>query len=114
LEQRWTKAFTVVTLAVGLGIALAMNVGDWGSARMVDLVGQYQNPVPLILFAQAVTVLAWPLLAGVLLWLAVRTLRSTAENPPKWMWTLCAGGMLLALVLAPRTAYLIYLTLSLG
>lgn len=102
LEQRWTKAFTVVALAVGLGIALAMKLTELGS------------PVPLILFAQAVTVLAWPLLAGVLLWLALRTLRATAGAPPKWMWTLCAGGMLLALVLAPRTAYLIYLRLSLG
>ena len=55
-------------------------------------------PVTLIVFAQAMTVLGNPILAGVLLWL------STRVQTPRWIQVLAGVGFLVVLVLALRPA----------
>jgi len=99
LEERWTKRFTLAALAIGLGVALAMRGGEGF------------NAVRLILLAQIATVAAWPLLAGVVVWLAASGGLTARLRPPKWMWGLVLAGLVLALAVAPRTAYTIYLRL---
>ncbi len=100
LDERWPKRFTVVALATGLGVALLMRQGEGF------------NAVRLILLAQATTVAAWPLLAGVLIWLAVRPPLPVHLRPARWMWLLVGAGLVLALAVAPRTAYTIHLRLT--
>jgi len=100
LSQPWTKRFTVVAMAAGLLVVLLLRQAEGFDA------------VRLILIAQATTVAAWPLLAGVLVWLAVRGGLTEALRPPGWMWALVGVGLLLAISLAPRTAYTIYLRLT--
>ncbi|MDP6409886.1 MAG: divalent metal cation transporter [Planctomycetota bacterium] len=89
VDGKWTRLFTVAALAIGLGVAL-----------LVQRTGQ--SPVRLILFAQALTVLGNPLLAGVLLWLASRGPREA--RPPLWTRLLAWTGFVLVVGLAARTA----------
>lgn len=58
-EDRMPKALTTAVLIVGMLVAIVMN-------------GSGYNAVELIIIAQAVTVLASPIIGGVLLWLANR------------------------------------------
>ena len=85
----WTRRFTIVALVIGMGVAL-----------LVQRTGQ--SPVRLVLFAQALTVLGNPLLAGVLLWLAHSGPREA--RPPVWTRALAWVGFALVAALAARTA----------
>jgi manganese transport protein len=87
MDQKWPKRLTALALLIGLGVALLS----------LDA-----PPVRLIVFAQAMTVLGNPILAGVLLWL------STRFPTPRWIQVLAACGFLLVLVLAVRTGVNIY------
>jgi NRAMP (natural resistance-associated macrophage protein)-like metal ion transporter len=55
----WPRIFSAVVLLTGMGVALCIIKADW-------------DPVPAIVFAQAVTVVAAPLMAGAILWLTNR------------------------------------------
>jgi len=88
MDQRWPKLLTAAALLIGFGVALAS----------LDA-----RPVELIVFAQALTVLGNPILAGVLLWL------STRVPTPRWIQGVGVLGFLLVLVLAARTAARLYL-----
>ncbi len=58
-DEKWTRYMTTVVLLTGMGVALyVINTGT--------------KPVAAIVMAQAVTVIAGPLMAGVLLWLCNR------------------------------------------
>ena len=58
-DDKWTRYMTTVVLLTGMGVALyVINTGA--------------KPVAAIVMAQAVTVIAGPLMAGVLLWLCNR------------------------------------------
>ncbi|MCP3917813.1 MAG: divalent metal cation transporter [bacterium] len=90
LDEPWPRRLTVVALMTGMVVALVvLQTG--------------QRPVGLILFAQAVTVIGNPLLAGAILWLAMRPLAGGDRVAPPAM--LVAGwlGFLLAVGLAIRT-----------
>lgn len=97
LDSRWTKLFSVVVLLLGMSIALATSA----EAR-----------VPLIIFAQAVTVLGGPVLAISLLYLATLPDRTNGTRTPAWMLLLTTLGCFVVLVLAVRTAWRIYLTIT--
>ena len=84
LDQRAPRVCTAIALLTGMGVALAVVRG--------------QSPVELVLFAQALTVIGNPLLAGAMLWL------STRVETPRWMQTLVLVGTVLVCALAIRTA----------
>ncbi len=88
MDQRWPKLLTAAAMLIGFGVALAS----------LD-----QKPINVIVFAQAMTVLGNPILAGVLVWL------STRVPTPRWIQVLAVFGFLLVLILALRTAVGVYL-----
>ncbi len=93
MDQRWPKVFTATALLVGMGVAIAVLASG-------------QSPVQLIIFAQALTVVGNPVLAGVLLWL------STNAQTPRWHQALALMGFVVVLVLALRTGITIYLRVA--
>ncbi len=90
-EQRWPKILTALLLLLGMFVALAIVLLDF-------------NVVPAIIIAQAITVIASPLLAGVLLWLTNRPdIMGEDRNAPAM--NIAAGlGFLLLLGVAYYTA----------
>ena len=90
MDQLPPKIFTAIALLVGMVVAI-FTLDD--------------KPTNLIIFAQAMTVLGNPVLAGVLLWLSFRA------KTPGWIRILAAIGLLVVLVLAIRTGCRIYLAL---
>lgn len=95
MDGRWPRLFTVLSLFIGMAIAVA-----------VQVLGI--RPLGLIIFAQSMTVLGNPVLAGILLWLAVRP-RPGGLSAPLWMKLAAGGGFLLVLFLAFRTGVRLYL-----
>lgn len=85
---RW---LTAVALLTGLLIALAV--------RMTG-----KEPVALIFFAQALTVLGMPILAITLVWLATRKEVLRRGGTPLWILGLAIAGTLVAMVLAGSKA----------
>ena len=93
MDGRWARIFTGCALLVGLGVAIA-----------VQSTGE--RPVNLIIFAQAMTVLGNPVLAGVMLWLSLG-----CNACPAWLRGLTAAGFVVAVFLAIRTAMRLYLSI---
>lgn len=92
MDGRWPKILTVVALAIGMVVAITVVV-------------RQQAPVNLIIFAQAMTVLGNPILAGVMLWLSLRVRNSAGRlAAPVWMRVAAAIALITVLVLAARTA----------
>ena len=85
LERTAPKLFTTLALLAGLVVAISVLGG--------------RSPVQLIIFAQAMTVLGNPVLAGVMLWMSRRT------RTPRWIQVLAAAGAVAVLALALRTAF---------
>lgn len=96
MDSRWPKIFTVASLLVGMCVAILM---QWLGIR----------PLGLIIFAQSMTVLGNPVLAGVLLWLALRPRADGGFVAPLWMKVAAGAGFLLVVFLAVRTAVRLYL-----
>ena len=94
MDRLWPKLFTVFALLVGMVVAIAIMTLD-------------VSPVELIIFAQAITVIALPLLAGVMLWLATRP--DLSPHIPLWMKLNAWVGFLLTLFLALRNGIRLYL-----
>ena len=90
MDSAWPRRLTVLALAVGMGVAL-----------LVLQTGQ--KPVNLIVFAQALTVLGNPVLAGVLLWLACRPGKGH-ESTPRRLVIGAVVSLTVALGLATCTA----------
>ena len=90
-DEKWTRYMTTVVLLTGMGVALyVINTGT--------------KPVAAIVMAQAVTVIAGPLMAGVLLWLCNRKdLMGEDRNSPL-MNALGGVGFVLLLSMAWYTA----------
>jgi Mn2+/Fe2+ NRAMP family transporter len=98
LDSQATKIFTVAVLLIGMAVALATDA---------------QGRVPLIIFAQAATVLGGPVLALSLFYLAWRAGAEGLAKTPGWMLTLTGAGAVVVIALAIRTAWRIYLTIGL-
>ncbi len=99
MDAPWPKRLTVAAMFFGMSVAV------WAT-----IVGE--NPVGVIIFAQALTVLGVPLLALSLLYLATR--RDVRERVPfpAWMIGLCSIGCVVTIALAARTAWKIWLQVS--
>ena len=92
-EDRWPRIFTIAVLMTGMCVGL-----------YCILVLKLQSPVTLIVTAQAVTVLASPLVAGSLLWLTSRRdIMGENVNGPV-MLTLGAIGFILLLAMSINLA----------
>ncbi|MEX2381285.1 MAG: Nramp family divalent metal transporter [Opitutales bacterium] len=96
MDGRWPKVFTVLGLLVGMGVAVT-----------TESLGI--RPLKLIIFAQSMTVLGNPVLAGILFWLAVRPRADGSASAPLWMKIAAGGGFVLVLFLALRTGIRLYL-----
>lgn len=99
MDDRWPKRFTILALLVGMVVAVSMKAFGF-------------KPVNLIIFAQAMTVLGVPVLAGAILWLATRPDLTEERAIPVWLKGVAALSLLITLGLAARTAYGIYLKLK--
>jgi len=99
MDQRWPKLLTTAALIIGMGVAIASR--SFGMSR-----------VGLIIFAQALTVLGVPILAGSLIYLATRKELTGGHRVPFWMKLLGAVGGLVTVALAVRTAWRLYLQIT--
>ena len=85
------RALTALVLLTGMAVALFVNLKGW-------------RPVPLIVSAQAVTVIGAPLMAGVLLWLTnVKSIMGDRKNGIL-LNVVAAVGFVLLLAMAGYTA----------
>jgi manganese transport protein len=90
LDSRATKVGTTLVMAIGMTVALGTSP---------------ESRVPLIIFAQAMTVLGGPLLAVALIYL-LRSAHADGRVPaPSWMVWLLALGAIVVFALAVRTAF---------
>jgi len=94
MDSKWTKLFTVAALMIGMFVALAVNG---------------EGLVPLIIFAQACTVLGGPVLAVSIIYLALQPSNTGAPRTPAWMIGITSIGALVVFVLAIRTAWVVFL-----
>ncbi len=92
IDGRWPKVFTVVALVFGMAVAIAARTANLGTGD-------------LIVFAQAITVLGNPLLAGCMLWLATRPDLRAARAVPRWMLALTWVAFIVVTLLSVRTGY---------
>jgi Mn2+/Fe2+ NRAMP family transporter len=91
-EDRWPRIFTIIVLLTGMGVGL-----------YCILVLNEQSPVELIVAAQAVTVVASPLVAGSLLWLtSKREVMGKNVNGPV-LTGLGVVGLILLLAMSANT-----------
>ena len=97
IDSKWTKLYTVGVLAVGMIVALTTTA---------------ESRVPLIIFAQAMTVLGGPVLVFSLLFLATRKLKSGERVTPAWMIIVTGIGAIIVVLLAVRTVARIYFSLT--
>jgi len=90
-SDRWPKLLTTAVLLTGMTVALVV-------------IGTGRSPVPAIVAAQAATVVASPLMAGVVLWLTNRhDVMGDDRNP--WVLNLIAVvGLLMLMAMAFYTA----------
>ena len=86
MDRRGPRSFTAVALICGMVVALAV-------------LSQGSSTVELVIFAQALTVLGNPILAGVLLWLSMRV------GTPRWLQAIGLTGFVVVLALAVRLGF---------
>jgi len=91
-EDKWTRGFTILVLLTGMGVALYVIETD-------------VKPIAAIVAAQAVTVIAAPLMAGTILWLSnCEDVMGEEKNGP--FVNLVAGlGFILLLCMAGSTLF---------
>ena len=88
----WPRLLTAAALLTGMGVALAAKVAE-------------MNTLPLIIVAQAVTVVASPLVAGTLIWLTNRR-DVMGENTNGPVANAIAGlGLVMLVAMAGYTAF---------
>ena len=90
--EMWPRIFTAVVLIGGMFVALAMIMAD-------------VKFVPVIIVAQALVVIAWPLLALVMLWLTNLPSVMGPSRNGLWMNLAAVAGFVLLLFMAYRTAF---------
>lgn len=95
MDGVWPKFCTVLALTVGMVVAVSIKATAFPTQS-------------LIIFAQALTVLGNPLLAGAMLWLATRPDLRKQRAVPGWILTLASLGFLAVLSLSVRTAVMLY------
>jgi len=101
IDQPWPKHFTVLTLLVGMGVAVT-----------VQSTGE--SPVNLIIFAQAMTVLGLPALAATMCYLATRKDLTGDRRIPLWLKLVAVLALVIVTLLALRTGVRLWLTMTLA
>ncbi|QDS99136.1 Nramp family divalent metal transporter [Adhaeretor mobilis] len=96
MDSPWSKTLTVAAMLFGMAVAIWATIAG-------------ENPVGVIIFAQALTVLGSPLLALSLLYLATRRDVRDRVSCPAWLIGVCSLGCVVTLVLATRTACKLWL-----
>jgi len=99
MDSPWPKRLTVLALLLGMVVAVAAT-------------GAGFEPVLIIVFAQALTVLGVPMLAVVMLWLAYTTRKDSGFQFPIWVLILGWIATILSTALLIRTAWRLYLQFS--
>ena len=98
-SDKWPRRLTVVVLLMGMTVAMAaLRTG--------------QKPVTLIIIGQALTVLANPLMAAAILYLA-NSKKIMGQYRNKWLMNIfAAAGLLLVIAMAVRVLYRLILQLT--
>ena len=91
IDKLWPKICTTIALLTGMSVAIY--VKSAGLAK----------PANLIVFAQSVTVIANPVLAAALLWLATRSDLQGERRIPAWLKIMAVLGLIMAIGFAYRT-----------
>ena len=99
MDSSWSKRLTVAAMLFGMSIAIWATIAG-------------ENPVGVIIFAQALTVLGSPLLALSLLYLATRRDVCDRVPCPAWLIVVCSIGCVVTIALAARTAWKLWLQVS--
>lgn len=97
LDSFWTKSFTVAALLIGMVVALGTTA---------------ESRVPLIIFAQAMTVLGGPILIASLIYLGSVKTESGDPIVPRLLTWINWLGAAVVLLLALRTLIRIFITLT--
>ncbi|QDT50300.1 Divalent metal cation transporter MntH [Symmachiella dynata] len=95
MDAKGPKVGTILALLTGMIVAVAIKAFDF-------------NTVNLIIFAQAMVVVGFPILAGAMLWLATRPDLTGQRAVPLWLKGVAAVGLLITLGLAVRTSLSVY------
>lgn len=98
IDGKWPKRLTV--LALMFGMCVALHLRTTGAPL-----------VPLIIFAQAITIIGFPVLAIAIVYLSTRPEAVAVSPIPLWLKIAGAAGVVMSLVLAVRTGWLVYLKL---
>ncbi|QDU79335.1 Divalent metal cation transporter MntH [Polystyrenella longa] len=91
IDKTWPKVFTTIALLTGMSVAVYVKSQD------------LPKPANLIVFAQSVTVIANPVLAAALLWLATRKDLIGNRKIPTWLKIMAVIGLIVAIGFAYRT-----------
>lgn len=95
IDGKWPKALTVLTLLTGMGFSLL-------------IINRGGAPVSLIIFAQSMTLLAFPALIIGMLWLAYQKDLTGERAIPGWMKGAGWVSLVVSMALAVRTAVTVY------
>jgi len=90
MDGRWPKFFTVLALVTGMLVAIFVIVTG-------------QRPVNVIILAQAMTTLGFPVLALAMLYLATRVASQDNVVIPVWMKVVACVALVIVTLLAVRT-----------
>ena len=90
IESRWTKYFTTLALLVGMLVAVVSLIND-------------EQPVRLIIFAQALTVVGVPALALAMIYLGIVKRKTNPQAIPLWILIAAFAGLAVTSLLAYRT-----------
>ena len=99
IESKWTKYFTTLALVVGMGVAIVFLM-------------QETEPVNLIIFAQALTVVGFPALALTLIYLGTIKHKENPKSIPAWILIASFLGLAATTVLAWRAVRIVIEALS--
>lgn len=91
LSEKGPVRFSLLALFVGFAVAVAS-------------FAQQGSVVPLITFAQALTVLGIPALAAALIYLGTRPELEGERSTPRWMLATAIIGLIVSCILAALTA----------
>ncbi|WP_197529083.1 Nramp family divalent metal transporter [Aeoliella mucimassa] len=96
IEQPWPKRLTTIALGIGMAIAIGSVLLD-------------ANPVRVIVFAQALTVVGAPALAFLLIYLGMQAKAASGARLSWGVMTIPWLGGIVTLLLAGRTVYQLWL-----
>ena len=99
LEDKWPLHFTTTALLTGMAAAVAA-------------LGEKESIVPLITFAQALTVLGIPAIAAALVYLGTRPDLRARGHLPGWLIGLTTIGLVVSCGLAALTTNMVWSKLA--